>query len=66
MALFFSSLRGLPRFGGKSKGDAIFDKCKNGRQPGARPQTTLFERDPLINTRKEPYTSTAYMRRELL
>lgn len=47
MALFFSSLRGLPRFGGKPKDDAIFDKSKNGRQPGARPQSTLVERDPL-------------------
>ena len=47
MALFFSSLRGLPRFGGKPKeDDAIFDISKNGRQPGARPQSTLVERDP--------------------
>ena len=47
MALFFSSLRGLPHFGGKPKDDAIFDISKNGRQPGARPQSTLVERDPL-------------------
>ena len=32
MALFFSSLRGLPHFGGKPKDDAIFDVSKNGRQ----------------------------------
>ena len=41
MALFFWSLQALPRFGGKPKDDAIFDISKNGRQLGARPQSTL-------------------------
>ena len=50
MALFFSSLQGLPRFGGKpTKDDAIFDISKNSCQLGARPQSTLVERDPLIS-----------------